>query len=519
MNCQQELSGKIEDIGLYWQALGGNNIDQISGHCYRYTDCTSKDSALTFTTIIIDIGKFDNYQALGIPGASAALPDIREFLAPGEFQAKAVFITHSHPDHLNGLAHYLKLGYKFPVIYMGRYTKMIFDDLFFKEYEIDKAAYPEIRVINPGDELEIGSFVVEVISSSHTCFDALGFIFKTPNAVVYHTGDFKTDNSTFFRKPTDLKRLGRLAGEIDCVVADFCWVMEDGMAIREADTFKKLVSIMRRNPRRKYFIPVYPTHPEMYIIAFLAALKMRKNVVFYGVRDFYVYLNLIMNYGISFTDLARDRIKIIFHPDFGIDKLDDNYVVIGTYNELHESFAANRQNSMGIITARSYFNPLKGKFNLRNIKFVTVYDEPALQGFGHGFLGDLEQINALLKRPVFIPTHCPRFVIENFRPLASHLNFNLVSETPSNAELFRIRGRECVKISDGVANWLAVNYDPKKGGFLTAVPQKPTSGQGFLKRTISRRRCRNKFKEILHQRKKGVCNVKKARKRIFDSQL
>lgn len=24
--------------GFYWRPLGGNNIDQISGHCYQYTD-------------------------------------------------------------------------------------------------------------------------------------------------------------------------------------------------------------------------------------------------------------------------------------------------------------------------------------------------------------------------------------------------------------------------------------------------------------------------------------------------
>lgn len=38
----------------------------------------------------------------------------------------------------------------------------------------------------------------------------------------------------------------------------------------------------------------------MYIMAFLAALKLRKNVIFYGNKDFYSYLKLIVRYGISF---------------------------------------------------------------------------------------------------------------------------------------------------------------------------------------------------------------------------
>ena len=129
------MTEQLDKIGLYWQPLGGNNIDQISGHCYRYTDCSHNSAAFLYTTIIVDIGKFDNYQALGVEGASAALPDIRPFLNGGTFQAAAIFITHSHPDHLNGLVHYLKLGYKLPPVYLGRYSAMILEDLY-DEFEI-----------------------------------------------------------------------------------------------------------------------------------------------------------------------------------------------------------------------------------------------------------------------------------------------------------------------------------------------------------------------------------------------
>lgn len=493
------MNESIDQIGLYWQALGGNNIDQISGHCYRYTDCIHSSSTFSYTTIIIDIGKFDNYQALGVEGASAAIPDIRQFLAPGQLAAQAIFITHSHPDHLNGLVHYLKLGYKLPPVYLGRYTALILQDLL-REFKIPRDNYPELRMIGDGEELTIGSLKIEVLASSHTCFDSFGFVIKSDSAVVYHTGDMKIDASTYFRKPTNLKRLKQLAGQIDLVVADFYGIVEDGMAVKEVETFKKLVSLMRRHHKRKVFIPVYPTHPEMYIIAFLAALKLKKNVVFYGNADFYSYLNLIVEYGISFDELAKDRIKVLFYPDQGLDALQDNYVVIGTYNFLKPCFAPTRFDSLGIITASTFFNPLKGQFNLRSIKFISVDDEPVLQGFGHGFLGDYEQLNKLLNYPRFLPTHCPRFVIENFRELAEYLHFDLVEPIPENNQLFRICGRECVKIGQDVAKWLAVNYDNSEQP-LTEVDQKPTSGHGFLKRTISNRRCRSCFKMILHRRR------------------
>ena len=56
----------FSDSGLYWRPLGGNNIDQISGHCYQYTDIIVNNSYFQASTIIVDIGKFDNHQALGI---------------------------------------------------------------------------------------------------------------------------------------------------------------------------------------------------------------------------------------------------------------------------------------------------------------------------------------------------------------------------------------------------------------------------------------------------------------------
>ena len=92
-----------DETGLYWQALGGNNIDQISGHCYQYTDIVSHNRKLEASTLIVDIGKFDNHQALNVPGSSAAVPDVRELLTEARWNLKAVFLTHSHPDHLNGV--------------------------------------------------------------------------------------------------------------------------------------------------------------------------------------------------------------------------------------------------------------------------------------------------------------------------------------------------------------------------------------------------------------------------------
>ncbi len=503
------MSSAINYIGLYWQALGGNNIDQISGHCYRYTDVIeNRKGMLEHTTIIVDLGKFDNHQALGVKNSSAAIPDIRGLLAEGVDTAKALFLTHSHPDHLNGIVHYLKAGYRLPPIYAGKYTLMILDDLL-EEYKIPANRHPKCKIINDGDIVKIGSMSIEAVAASHTCFDSFGFIIKSPNSVVYHTGDMKIDSSTYFRKPTNIRRIKQLKNEIKCVVADFYGIYDDGFAVKEVDTFKKLVSLIKKSKKNKIFIPVYPTHPEMYIIAFLAALKLKKNVIFFGNPDFYTYLNLIMEYGIDFNRIAGNRIKVIYtHDREEVAKLDNNFVVIGTYNHVSLAFDANSQNSFGIITASTFFNPLKGAFNAHNIRFISVDDAPELQGFGHGFLGDYEYLNSILEHPIFIPTHCPVFVIDNFRELAKTIGMNLIGKTPLNNEIFRFNGSECVKVQSLPAKWLLVIYNDDFA-YLKEVFQCATSGMGFLKRTISNRRCLKRFKMYIHKRKMGN-GIKKA---------
>ena len=491
-----------KENGLYWQAIGGNNIDQISGHCYQYTDIVSYNRKREASTLIVDIGKFDNHQALNVSGSSAAIPDIRELLADASWNLKAVFLTHSHPDHLNGIVHYLKAGFRLPELFGGKYTLMILEQLY-DEFAVAAEKRPKFHIVKDGDKLKFGSLDVEVLSSSHTCFDSFGLIIRSKDAVVYHTGDMKIDNSTCFRKPTNLRRLKALAPEIDCVVADFYGIYDDGFAVKESDTYKKLTALIKKSGKDKIFLPVYPTHPEMYLIAFLAALKLKKNVVFFGNPDFCSYLKLIMDYGISFDKMAAGRIKVVYgHDKEDLKKLKNNYVVIGTYNHVSLAFEADRHNSFGIITAKTFFNPFKGQLNAHNIPFVTVDDYPELQGFGHGFLGDYEYLNSILRGVLFIPTHCPVYVIDNFRELAAYMHINLIEPTPRNGELFKIKDKSCRLYAAQPPLWLVVSYHGEMA-CLTEVSQKATSGMGFLKRTISNRRCSRRFKMYLHARRRS----------------
>lgn len=496
------MSYELDDIGLYWHPLGGNNIDQISGHCYHYMNVSKdKNGKKTKTSIIIDIGKYDNHRAFGIENSAAAVPDIRFLLQNNENRAEAILITHSHPDHLNGIVHYIKAGYKLPPLYSGSYTFIILKGLF-EYFNVKQCDYPQFNVIKDGDTLTIGNIEIEVLASSHTCFDSLGFIIKTDSTTLYHSGDMKIDNSTYFRKPTNIKRLKELASSIDIVMADFCQVYKSGFTPREVDTFKRIVKSIKKSGKKKIFIPVYPTHPEMYIVAFLAALKVKKNVVFCGSKDFYSYLDLITQYKISFEKIANGHINILYKPSEEICYLDDNYVVIGDFNELDPIFEATSKNSYAIITSKVFFNPIRKILKEKNIQYIDVTTAPELQGYGHGFLEDYKYLNKILKYPTFIPSHCPRFVIDNFRELAKVLKIKIIDETPMNNEIYKINKGKCELIRKKPAIWLVVVYNGDKA-YYTTILQTPTAGKGDIRSTISERRSKKHIKACIYKERKG----------------
>lgn len=488
----------LHDTGLYWRALGGNNIDQLSASCYQYTGVVSDKNKTKISTIIVDLGKFDNHQALGIKNSVGAVPDIRNILNNKELNLKGIFVTHAHPDHLNGIIHYLRAGYKLPPIYGGVYTKLVLDDLY-KFYEIGKTLQPTFIEINVGDVIRCGIIEVEVLSASHTCFDALGFVIKSVGVTVYHAGDTKLDQTTYFKKPLSIKRLKQLKDSIDYVVADFGAIDNDGFASREADTLKEMVRVIKRSRKHKIFAPVYPTHIQMYILAFLAALKLKKNIVLTGEYDFSTYLDLIQKRGLDFTKICNNQVKIFFGKPQNADELGDDFMVIGSFNDIDDVFGLSAKDSFAILSSKTFFNPLKGQLNANNVKYVTMEEHPLLQGTGHGFLKDWEYISGILPNAVFIPTHCPYYVAEEFAKIAHQLGFNMIKPTPKNNFWFKLNPKEYKLMSEEPATWLVAKND-----FTFAeVWQKPTSGQGFLKRTYSRRRTQQKFKMMLFKRRKN----------------
>jgi len=166
--------------------LGGNGEIGKNMMAYEYGD----------DIIIIDCGvMFPRSEMFGV---DFIIPNIT-YLEENKNKIRGLLITHGHEDHIGAIP------YVWPKLQCPIYaTKLTagFIDSKMKEFELQ----PQIRLVKPGDKIQLGVFKIEFIPFSHTFLDDVGLVIDTPVGLVVHIADFKLDPN----KIESQKILGKL---------------------------------------------------------------------------------------------------------------------------------------------------------------------------------------------------------------------------------------------------------------------------------------------------------------------
>ena len=152
--------------------------------------------------ILIDCGMgFPDENMLGV---DLVLPDF-SYLEGRADCIRAIFLTHGHEDHIGALPYFLRTMQA--PIYGGALTLGIVENKLV-EHKLERVA--NLKCIQAGDVVSVGSFSVEAIHVNHSIPDSLAFAIKTPVGTVVHTGDFKIDLTPLDSGMIDLTRFGEL---------------------------------------------------------------------------------------------------------------------------------------------------------------------------------------------------------------------------------------------------------------------------------------------------------------------
>jgi ribonuclease J len=128
---------------------------------------------------------------------------------------RAVLVTHGHEDHIGGIAYLLK---EFDVPIVGTSLTLA---LVRAKLRDDKPKERTFHSVKPGDRVRHGSIETEFIHTNHSVSGACALAIRTAVGIIFHTGDFKFDQTPIDGAPADFAAMARVGKEgVLCLLSD-----------------------------------------------------------------------------------------------------------------------------------------------------------------------------------------------------------------------------------------------------------------------------------------------------------
>ena len=137
--------------------------------------------------IMVDLGL--TFADATYPGVDLILPDL-EFIEGQQERLAGIVLTHGHEDHIGALP-YLAEELKAP-LYATPFTAGLIAG---KLEEEGLTGQVKLNIVERGGSIELGPFRVSFVALSHSIPEGNGVLIETPFGNVFHTGDWKIDET------------------------------------------------------------------------------------------------------------------------------------------------------------------------------------------------------------------------------------------------------------------------------------------------------------------------------------
>jgi ribonuclease J len=174
---------------LLFVALGGSGEIGMNVNLYG---CRGKwlmvDCGITFAD--------PNY-----PGIDVILPDLA-FIEERLDDLVGIVLTHGHEDHIGALP-YLAEDLGVP-LYATPFTAGLIRGKLEEEGNEKRVT---LRVVKPGQRVDVGPFGIDFVPLSHSIPEANALLIHTPHGRIFHTGDWKLDEVPVLGSPSSPAQL------------------------------------------------------------------------------------------------------------------------------------------------------------------------------------------------------------------------------------------------------------------------------------------------------------------------
>ncbi|HOJ77120.1 MAG TPA: ribonuclease J [Bacillota bacterium] len=369
--------------------------------------------------IVVDCGMaFPEDDMLGV---DLVLPDTTYLLKNLE-KVRGIIITHGHEDHIGALPYVLK-EINVP-IYGTKLSLGLVENKLEEHGLINKC---KLETVNQGQTIQLGSFKVEFIRSTHSIADAVSLAIETPVGVVVHTSDFKIDHTPIGNDSIDLPRFAELGKKgVLLLLCDSTNIERKGYTMSERTVGEAFEDIFS-TAKGRILVATFASNVHRLQQVINAALKFQRKVSICGRSMLNVTKKAIE---LGYLDVPKDILIDIdkvknYHPD---------ELVIITTGSQGEPMSALSRMAMGehrqvgimegdlvVISA----SPIPG--NEKTISGVinelfkkganVIYESwNDIHVSGHACQEELKLIHRLVKPKYFVPVH------GEYRHLIQHAN-------------------------------------------------------------------------------------------------
>jgi len=152
---------------------------------------------------------------------------------------RALLVTHGHEDHIGGIPYFAKEFRDTPIVATPLTIALIKAKS--REQHLGEAQFTPVK---PGDRVRYGEIEAEFIHVNHSVAGACALAVRTPVGTVFHTGDFKFDQTPIDGKPADFARIARVGDEgVLCMLSDSTNAERPGHTLSERIVGEAFTSI------------------------------------------------------------------------------------------------------------------------------------------------------------------------------------------------------------------------------------------------------------------------------------
>lgn len=233
----------VPDKGLFFVPLGGAGEIGINFGLYS---CDGQ-------WIAVDCGV--GFAGDRLPGVDMVLPD-PTFAEQIAKNLKALIITHAHEDHIGAVGHFWPL-LRCPVYATPFAAEML-------ETRLDEAGIlgrVSLETVEAGDELDLAPFDIKLIPVNHSVPEAVSLLIRTKYGNVFHTGDWRFDDTPVVGKPANYARFKELGKEnVLAMVADSTNVFVENDILSESDVKDSLTTLFSRYSGKRLVVTCFASN-------------------------------------------------------------------------------------------------------------------------------------------------------------------------------------------------------------------------------------------------------------------